>query len=79
MVSGSYSQVLDVFNCVSFRYHNQSILNSDKINVWMCQSVIQWIAFSEKFHIFIPINWDLRVRILLFLGNKLARGNLDNL
>ena len=34
-------------------------LISDKINVRMCQSAIQWIVFCGMFHIFVQINRNL--------------------
>ena len=49
---------LNAFNCVSCRYHNMFSLISDKINMRMCQSAIQWIVFCGMFHIFVQINRD---------------------
>ncbi len=36
-------------------------LISDKINVRMCQSAIQWIVFCGMFHIFVQINRNFTV------------------
>ena len=54
-----FLSLLNVFNCVPFRYHHMFSLISDKINVRMCQSAIQWIVFCEMFLIFTQLNRDL--------------------
>ena len=38
-------------------------LISDKINVRMCQSAIQWIVFCGMFHVFVQINRNFTMKI----------------
>ena len=77
-VSDDLFSLLNVFNCVPFRYHNRFILVSGKINICMCQSAIQWVVFCEMFRIFTQLNRDLwksySVQSCCFYLSSLSQG-----